>query len=111
MNHGVHHISQRRRIYKNLEPLPHPVRWKRMFDGAMYFGSFIGPIIVLPQIIQVWVYHNTQGVSLASWALFGVSSILWMTYGIIHKEKVLIFANALFTIVNFLVVIGCVVNR
>jgi uncharacterized protein with PQ loop repeat len=111
MNSGQDHLLLRRRLYKKLEQYPHPQKAKRIFDNIMFGGSIVGPLLVLPQIVQVWSYHAVQGVSVVTWGLLGVGSVLWFIYGLIHDEKPLMLCNALLVICDFLVVLGVLMNR
>ena len=111
MNQGLHHISIRKRIFKNLETYPHPEKGKRLFDEFIYVVSIVGPFVILPQVIEIWVNKNIQGVSVVTWGLSGVISSFWFVYGVLHKEKPIMFANALGCILSFLVVLGILVNH
>ncbi len=110
MNHGLHHLSTRKRIFKNLEPYPHPDKTKRLFDDFIYAVSILGPFVLLPQVVEVWTQKHVQGVSIVSWVLLGILSFCWFIYGVIHKEKPIMFANALSCVFNFLVVLGVLIN-
>lgn len=111
MNQGLHHISTRKRIYQNLEKYPHPERGKKFFDEFMYVIAIIGPFMILPQVMEILVNKNVQGISVATWFLFGVTAIFWFVYGILHKERPIALASFLSIIFNFLVVIGVLINR
>ena len=101
MHHTGHHLAARR-----IHPVRYPIRWKKWFDRAMYIGGVTGPAMVVPQIYEVWIKKSIEGVSLASWSLFAVSAVIWTAYGLVHRERVIVFTNALFVIVDLLVVAG-----
>lgn len=111
MNQGFHHLHKRKQIYQNLEPYPHTRRWKRIFDRFMYLVGTLGPVALLPQIIQVWFYRNTGGISLATWSLLGTAALLWCVYGIIHRERPIIVSNIMLALFNFAVVVGVLLYR
>lgn len=81
------------------------------FDKFMYFIAFLGPFMIIPQIIQVWMYKQTQGVSLVTWAAFAFISTCWVVYGYIHEEKPIILTNFLLAIANFAVVVGVLLQQ
>lgn len=108
-HHGLHHIEEERRAAGGA---PHrSERWKREFDELMYAVGVAGPLFVIPQIIQVWFAVGAAGVSPLSWGLLGLGSLLWVVYGVIHKERVIVVSNALFATVDFLVAVGAVLHR
>jgi uncharacterized protein with PQ loop repeat len=84
---------------------------KRIFEDIMYSGSILGPLVILPQLIQIWFYQNVQGVSILTWSLLGAGSFLWFLYGLMHNEKPLALANFMLAICDLLVVIGVLMNR
>ncbi len=107
MNIVHYHIRQRKQ--KNLEPYPHPIPWKGFLDKVIYGVSIITPIVLLPQLIEVWLNHNVAGVSLVTWTGFGFVNLLWFFYGLSHKENPIIISSGLLTFMNFGVAIGVAV--
>jgi len=75
-------------------------------DRVMYAVGILAPFVTLPQVIQVWIFRDSSGVSAITWLLMGIVALLWCVYGFIHKEKPLIISNALFCIFNFLIILG-----
>lgn len=102
----VHHQHVRKRIYQNLEKYPHPNKWKRLMDKLIYAAGIIGPLMLIPQILKIWVDKNASGVSLISWLAFLVGSCFWLGYGIMHKEKPIIFAYSLWICFKVFLIIG-----
>ncbi len=49
---------------------------------------------------------NVAGVAVSSWFFFGVVDILWLVYGVIHKEPPIVISNLIMGILNFTVVFG-----
>lgn len=78
----------------------------KIFDKAMYVISLIGPIMTFPQVYDVWSTHQKASVSLTTWGAYTAASALWITYGIVHKEKLLVFVNFLMLLLDSAVVIG-----
>ena len=104
--HGLHHFHRRKRIYLNHEPYPHPDKWKRLMDKLIYVVGIVGPLMTIPQVLKIWVDKNAGGISIISWLTYAVTSIFWIIYGIMHKERPIIFSSILLVIFNTLVVVG-----
>ena len=75
------------------------------FDHVITLASFIYPLMALPQVFGVYS-GNTEGVSLVSWIGFLFFSVMFFTYGMIHKVKPMIITNSIWVMVDGLVVIG-----
>lgn len=108
---GPHHFHIRKRIHEKFEPYPHPDKWKRFIDMLIYIGGIVSPVMTLPQLFKIWVEKNIVGVSLATWVAFLVGGLFWIAYGVIHKEKPIIFIYSLGTVINALIVAGIIINQ
>lgn len=75
------------------------------FDKVIILASFLYPLCSVPQVIQVF-NGQTSGVSLLSWAGFTVFAVLFFSYGLIHRITPMIITNAIWFIVDALVIIG-----
>ena len=100
MSDAIHHRHIRERIYKNLEPFPHPDTFKRVLDSLVYVAGIVGPLFALPQIYTIYIYKNAAGVSALSWGVFALFNIIWILYGIVHKERVIAVFLMIFIIFN-----------
>jgi uncharacterized protein with PQ loop repeat len=109
MHIGLHHRDLRKRLYKNLEKYPHPDKFKRVFDKFIYVVAFITPIANIPQLFNIWYLRDGSGVSVLSWASFTCISVIWLIYGIIHKEKPIIIMNSLLIFAQGLITIGALI--
>lgn len=101
-----HHLHKRKRIHIKHEEYPHPNRWKRYLDYSVYAMGVISPVMTFSQVLQVWTLKSADGLSPATWATYLVSSIVWLTYGVVHKAKPIIISNILFIIATLLILIG-----
>ncbi|MBU4069586.1 MAG: hypothetical protein KJ646_01240 [Nanoarchaeota archaeon] len=106
---GLHHYHIRKRIYQKHEPFPSKNKLKRNFDKLIYIAVIFGPIMTIPQLLKIWTSKNAAGVSFIAWASFSVISILWLTYGILHKEKPIIFMNLALIILQVLIAISALI--
>jgi len=72
----------------------------------MYGVGVLAPLALLPQVIQIYTTKSASGISLATWMLLASFSVLWVLYGVAHKDKPIIIAHVLFAILNMLVAVG-----
>lgn len=107
--HGLHHFHKRKRIYLKLEPFPHPVRWKRVIDHLIYVIIFLGFIFTIPQIIDIWILKKAEGISIVAWSWYTLSSVFWMVYGFVHKDKAIIISSVLWVLFDLAIVFGAFV--
>ncbi|MBU0598275.1 hypothetical protein KKF61_04790 [Patescibacteria group bacterium] len=105
---AIHHAHIRKRIHKKHEQYPHPQPWKRFLDKIIYAAGIAGPIITIPQILVIWQKQDAEGVSLISWGGYLFLSVIWLIYGIAHKEKPIIVMYIANIIAQILVVLGII---
>lgn len=103
---GFHHMRARVRLAKGLEPFPSRNSWKRFLDYLMYGVGIAAPIALVPQILQIYTTKSAAGISLLTWLLLALFNALWAVYGVAHKDKQLIFANALIVLFDLIIVVG-----
>ncbi len=96
-NHILHfHISKKRQL--------------NTFDKVAIMAAFAYPLTGVPQVISV-IHGQTAGVSLASWFGFIIFAVFFLTYGAVHRIKPMIITNALWLLIDGLVVVGVIVQR
>ncbi len=88
-----------------------PKRKKSSLDRMMYIIAFIAPVMVLPQIKNIWIDKNAAGVSLATWSALTFLALMWLLFSIKHKEKQLILYYFLALVVDSIVVLGLLLFR
>ena len=103
---GLHHQNIRKRIHIKHEPFPHQENIKKTFDRLIYVVVILGPIMNLPQLFKVWFHKDASGVSFVSWMSFSIFSIIWMAYGVVHKEKPIMLMNFFLAIIQALIAAG-----
>jgi uncharacterized protein with PQ loop repeat len=109
MGGGIHHLHKRIRVHEQLQEFPHPNKWINRLDKLLLVIAAIGPIMNIPQAIQIFATKNASGLSLLSYASFTFFDIFWLTYGIVHKEKPIILAYTLWLVTNIVVVSGIII--
>jgi uncharacterized protein with PQ loop repeat len=100
----------RQHFYSRLRRSPAAAlrRRERIMDALVYAVSLLGPLFTLDQAAKIWVEHNAQGVSALTWGFYTVSACVWLAYGIVHRQKVIIFANVLWVVINSVIALGIV---
>ena len=103
---GFHHLRSRALLSGGLEPFPARGALKRFLDRLMYTVGILAPLALLPQVVQLYTTKSSAGVSLVTWILLACSNLLWLMYGIVHKDKPIIIAHALFIVMDSSIVAG-----
>jgi uncharacterized protein with PQ loop repeat len=81
-------------------------------DNVICIVAVLGPLTGVPQIIDIWVIRKTgEGVYVTSWVLFLIFSLLWLWYGTVRKDKALLLSNALWILVEIMVILGALLLR
>ena len=94
---------------KKLQRLPKKYDYS-LLDRLMYLIAFAGPIMTIPQIYDIWITKNST-VNEITWGSYLAGGIIWLIYGIVHKEKPIIFSNILGIIATGLVFVGAMMSR
>ncbi len=102
-NAGEHHLHKQKRVRTHEDSRTLHVR---MLDRVMVFVSMIGPIATLPQVYDVFARQSAESLSLSTWTLWTVLSVVWAYYGYVHKEAPILWANLVYIILQSLVVYG-----
>ena len=101
---GLHHYHLRKRIKEN-RPTG---RFAGILDHAIYVVGVIGPLMTIPQILQIWGHHSASGVSPVTWGSFVITNCFWLSYGIVHREKPIILTYCLWIVMNGSVALGAI---
>lgn len=111
MDHGLHHIHLRKRVHapEKFEPFPSRTFGIRVLDHVMYGVGILSPLALLPQILQIYSTKSSAGVSLLTWLLLSFTNILWTTYALVHKDKVLLFSAGLMIFFHMAIVVGLII--
>lgn len=103
---ALFHLHKRKRFHLNLEQFPHPKKWKKFLDKVIYAAGIAASLLVIPQVVKIWFNQDASGVSAFSWTGFTVLAVIWLIYGIAHKEKPLIVMYTGLIIFDGLVALG-----
>ena len=66
----------------------------------------LGIIAWIPQIRDVWIHEQHEGISLTTFSVVTVALALWLIYGILVESLAMIVANVFTLIVILAVLIG-----
>jgi uncharacterized protein with PQ loop repeat len=80
-------------------------------DSTMSVVAFISPFAVTPQILQIYQTKDVQGISLVTWIISILSSVIWLAYGLHHKDKPIIFNSILGTLFCSMITVGILIYR
>jgi len=67
------------------------------------FAAFLTTISFLPQAIKVLKTKNTEGISLAMYAIFSSGVAFWLLYGILLKNPIIIISNGITLFLSILI--------
>lgn len=99
-SHHLHHLYKRKRTSQNLEQYPSTNPRIKLLDDILLVVAVIGPLVTIPQIVQIFTTQDVRGFSPITWGLYAFFNILWLIYGIVHREKPLIVTYALWFLMN-----------
>lgn len=85
-NIGLHHVETRRKFFAHIEPFPHPERVRKFFDYLVLIVGTLSPLTLVPQVIAIYRLHSASGFSFTTWFLLALINVMWITYGLLHRE-------------------------
>jgi hypothetical protein len=107
-HHLIHeHTDKENERYRAI----HKKKWIIFIDKYIYLVAMVGIVMTLPQVYDIWFIHKVAGVSAVSWATYGLMSIIWIAYGLGHKEKVITYSNIVWVFLDFSIVAGVLIFR
>jgi len=111
MKLGYRHLHARRRMMKNLEPFPSRIGYRRALDYLTFIVAILSPLALVPQVYAIYSTRDVAGLTLSTWLSLGFIDALWVLYGLSHRTVPVIASNALFSLLNFSIVIGILIYR
>ncbi len=104
----LHHLHIRKRISKSLEPYPARSASKRLLDKLIFVAGVVGPLLSIPQIILIYSNKDASDISAVSWFGWAALNIVWILYGLAHKEPPIVTTYTLWFIINLTVAFGAI---
>ncbi|MFH0873606.1 MAG: SemiSWEET family transporter [Candidatus Komeilibacteria bacterium] len=105
MHYGLHHHAKKRREQQQTVSAKHTFL-QTVFDRLAYSAGILIAVMTAPQIWKIYSTQNATGVSAITWSMFALGSLFWIGYGIVNKEKPIIFTNIVAASLNIVVTIG-----
>ncbi len=78
----------------------------RLVDRATYIVAILEPLITVPQVLVIFRTHTAAGVSLSTWFGYELLTLVWLWYGYVHKERIILLYQGMFMLVQTAVIIG-----
>lgn len=78
----------------------------KFLELAVSVMAIAGPLFGLPQVITIYASHDASSIALWSWIGFSLYSLVFLTYGIVHKLRPVIVAQIMWLSIYTLVIIG-----
>lgn len=107
------HLGSRHQSLRRRGVLPH-MRHKlvvRIMDTLAYCASSLSLFFTLDQVRIIWINHTVEGVSLFAWLFYTNSAFIWLLYGYVHKDRVLIITNCAWVLFSLSIVVGIILFR
>ncbi|WGL60401.1 SemiSWEET transporter [Pigmentibacter sp. JX0631] len=82
--------------------------YKHLIIG--YIAAFLTTSSFLPQAIKTIKTKDTSGISLVMYSMFCSGVFLWLIYGIMIFDLIIIIANLVTFIISFLILLICFAN-
>ena len=57
------------------------------FNRVLNSMSIFTMLMTVPQVLTIWVSHQTAGVSVISWSAYLLSALLWFWYGLRKGDR------------------------
>lgn len=70
-----------------------------------FLAAGIGIVMFMPQAIKVYKTKNTKGLSLFSFTLFAIASLLWTIYGLLLNALPIIIVNIVLLVLNTFIIV------
>lgn len=105
MSRGLHSYIHNHNEKLDKFKILHKKKYVRAIDRWAMVIGVLAPLASLPQVFQIIETKNADGVSVLTWVLYMLLSILWIIYGIAHKERVIVVTNILWLILELFIVV------
>lgn len=77
-----------------------------MVDRLIYFAAIVEPLFSIPQAYTIFSTRSAQSVSIPAWLGFEFMTLIWIWYGIVHRDRMILIYQGLFFIIDGSVVVG-----
>lgn len=78
---------------------------QKVLDKLVCFAGIAGPVMTLPQVFKIWLEKNASGVAVETWLTYLFLSVIWISYGLLHKEKPIVIMYTSYFVINVLIIV------
>ena len=71
-----------------------------------YTAALVTTFCLLPQLYKIIINKNSEGVSVLTYAILLTGQILWVVYGLLVDDKVVICANLVSGLFSVLIIVA-----
>ena len=82
---------------------------KKLIRRSVLAMAVIEPIMTLPQVYQIWINKQAEGVSGLTWGFYIIAAVVWLLYGLQIKDKPLIISSVLWIFMEIAIVVGTII--
>lgn len=112
MSLGVRHVARRQKKVRRAKGFPTRASvLKDALDILIYPVAIVGPLALLPQVIKLYTVQDASGFALSTWLILGLFNLVWLYYGVVHKERPIVATNIMLAFLNFSIVFGILLFR
>ncbi len=79
---------------------------RKIADRLTLLAAIGGPLFTLPQAVKAFAPENGSAIALSTWIAYNVLSVVWIYYGVVHKERLIIVTQSLYMVVQTMVIVG-----
>jgi uncharacterized protein with PQ loop repeat len=72
-------------LHKNHDTILH-----KILNLVVTIVATASPLITVPQLFDIYFNKNASGVSSITWLAYVFTSTIWLMYGVMHKENILV---------------------
>jgi uncharacterized protein with PQ loop repeat len=77
---------------------------KKFIDKLIYVAAITYPLTTIPQIIDILTHKSSENVSLLTWLLYDVFTLIFLWYAIEKRLKPLVIEYSLWIVAQSIVV-------
>ena len=78
----------------------------KLVDRLVYVAAIVEPLFSLPQALQIYHDHAAVNVSILSWLGFELMTLIWLWYGLVHHDRMILIYQGLFFVIDGSVLVG-----
>lgn len=109
MRPHIHPHVRKREYDRRLEPVPARTYGLRLLDLMVYAAGILAPVMTLPQMFKIFLYHDAAGVSALTWGAYALFDLPWILYGLAHRERPITITYLLWFLCNGAVFVGTLI--